>query len=230
MNSAGRLSRIWAGVVGLACAALGLVLVIQIANLADREAGLAMTVAASMEESGVTHPPTAVLLNFRSYDTWLEIVVLLGALLGVLWLADRRDLSHVKQPAEVALLRRLVDVVLPLAVLGGVFLLAQGTGAPGGAFQAGAIVGAGFLLGHLAGWQYLGRLHHVLPVAAAGVIAFGTVGLTAMVIGRPLLDLPAGAAYPVIVGLEVAIAISTALTLVMLVLVAAPPGGDKDER
>ena len=36
-----------------------------------------------METSGVRNPVTAVLLNFRGYDTLLEMGVLLVALLGV---------------------------------------------------------------------------------------------------------------------------------------------------
>ncbi len=35
-----------------------------------------------MDRSGVTHPVTAVLLNFRGYDTLLEVAVLLIALVG----------------------------------------------------------------------------------------------------------------------------------------------------
>lgn len=34
-------------------------------------------------ESGVSNPVTAVLLNFRSYDTLLELAVLLAAILGI---------------------------------------------------------------------------------------------------------------------------------------------------
>ncbi|MFN7139005.1 MAG: sodium:proton antiporter, partial [Limisphaerales bacterium] len=35
--------------------------------------GLTMQVVEAMPMSGVEHPVTAVLLNFRSYDTWLEL-------------------------------------------------------------------------------------------------------------------------------------------------------------
>ena len=46
-------------------------------------AGLGEQVAARMPESGVRSPVTAVLLNFRGYDTFLEMLVLLLAVLGV---------------------------------------------------------------------------------------------------------------------------------------------------
>ena len=47
---------------------------------------LPAALAAHMDASGVEHPVTAVLLNFRGYDTLLEVAVLLLALLGM-WAA-----------------------------------------------------------------------------------------------------------------------------------------------
>ena len=41
-----------------------------------------MQIDAAMAQSGVDHPVTAVLLNFRAWDTLLELAVLLLALLG----------------------------------------------------------------------------------------------------------------------------------------------------
>jgi multisubunit Na+/H+ antiporter MnhB subunit len=43
--------------------------------------------------SGVTHPVTAVLLNFRSYDTLLEVAVLLSAAFAVLPLAATKAIT-----------------------------------------------------------------------------------------------------------------------------------------
>ncbi|MDF1529204.1 MAG: DUF4040 domain-containing protein, partial [Sedimenticola sp.] len=45
--------------------------------------GLTLNVKEKMAQSGVKNPVTAVLLNFRGYDTLLEMVVLLLALLSV---------------------------------------------------------------------------------------------------------------------------------------------------
>ena len=38
---------------------------------------------AAIPDSGVSHPVTAVLLNFRAYDTLLELAVVLSAVLGI---------------------------------------------------------------------------------------------------------------------------------------------------
>src|SRR5690606_29750981 len=45
--------------------------------------GLTATAEALLPESGVEHPVTAVLLNFRAYDTWLEMGVILLGLLAI---------------------------------------------------------------------------------------------------------------------------------------------------
>jgi multisubunit Na+/H+ antiporter MnhB subunit len=45
--------------------------------------GLTAATEALLPESGVEHPVTAVLLNFRAYDTWLEIGVILLGLLAI---------------------------------------------------------------------------------------------------------------------------------------------------
>jgi len=52
-------------------------------SLPDQAHGLQNAVAGQLKNSGVSNPVTAVLLNFRGYDTLLEMVALLLALLGV---------------------------------------------------------------------------------------------------------------------------------------------------
>jgi multisubunit Na+/H+ antiporter MnhB subunit len=49
---------------------------------------LSAQVVAQLPNTGVQHPVTAVLLNYRGYDTLLEMVVLLLALLGAWGLSD----------------------------------------------------------------------------------------------------------------------------------------------
>jgi multisubunit Na+/H+ antiporter MnhB subunit len=53
-------------------------------SLPDQAQGLQGAVADQLEKSGVTNPVTAVLLNFRGYDTLLEMVVLLFAVIHYL--------------------------------------------------------------------------------------------------------------------------------------------------
>jgi multisubunit Na+/H+ antiporter MnhB subunit len=101
-------------------------------------------VDAALGDSGVEHPVTAVLLNYRAYDTLLELGVFLLALAGT-W-SFRLEPVDDREPAgplQVALVRALV----PVMVLVAGHLLWLGSAAPGGAFQAGAVLGgAGVLL------------------------------------------------------------------------------------
>ena len=54
----------------------------QLAPLAELQPSVPTQIDAALAQSGVEHPVTAVLLNFRAWDTLLELAVLLLALLG----------------------------------------------------------------------------------------------------------------------------------------------------
>lgn len=117
---------------------------------------LSEEVLAQLDASGVTHPVTAVLLNFRGYDTLLEVMVLLLALLGVLAQIGKR--KQKTMPAGFRLSRPhlqvllwLVRVLVPLMVLVAGYLLWVGGHQPGGAFQAGAVLAAAGVLLNLSG-------------------------------------------------------------------------------
>jgi hypothetical protein len=76
----------------------------------DRLAGLA---AEQVPNSGVSNPVTAVLLNFRAYDTLMELAVLLVALLGIWSLGPARPGF---QRAGLAL-AAMVTWIVPLLIL-----------------------------------------------------------------------------------------------------------------
>ncbi|MDP3892698.1 hydrogenase subunit MbhD domain-containing protein, partial [Nocardioides sp.] len=88
------------GAIIAAMATLGLALVLldlgSTTSADHRPAGL---VADRVGESGVEHPVTAVLLNFRSYDTLLEVAVLLVAILAALALRPDPTPRDVSAPA-----------------------------------------------------------------------------------------------------------------------------------
>ena len=66
-----RLKRYWIPAVTLLPVAVGLGYVVL--SLPPYATGLSVEVAANLETSGVSNPVTAVLLNFRGYDTLLEM-------------------------------------------------------------------------------------------------------------------------------------------------------------
>jgi multisubunit Na+/H+ antiporter MnhB subunit len=183
-------------------------------------------VASRLPESEVGHPVTAVLLNFRAYDTWLEVVVLLVALVGVRALREERaPAPSGVGPSGGGVLAGAVPILLPLMVLVGGYFLWRGTHAPGGAFQAGAVIGSAAVLAILAGrWDgEVARRAALRLAGAAGAIAFLLAAGESALRGRAFLELPPGYAGPVILLLEVAVTTSIALTLAGLFTASSAP-------
>ncbi len=197
---------------------LGIALAAVMLQLPPPEVRLAVHVGTQLDASGVTHPVTAVLLNFRGYDTLLEIAVLLLALLGVL-AASVGDasaglrVSGTPQPVLQSLARMLV----PLMVLVACYLLWSGAHAPGGAFQAGAVLAAAGVLLYLSGlipaWCEPGLLLRM--GLSAGFLLFLAVALLQR---GALLQYPPQWAGGLILAIEAGLTISLALILAGLFL------------
>jgi len=206
----------WA--LGLLC--LGLALVVAWAFV-DALAGadperLAGQVLARLGESGVSNPVTAVLLNFRGYDTLLELAVLLAALLGILALGPERGGYEPAGPV----LAGLAGWLIPVLILTGGYLLWVGAHAPGGAFQAGAILAAAAVIRRLAGDRAAGlpRGLALRALTLAGVAVFLGVGLALLVAGQPFLGFPPAWAGALILVIESAatLAIGAILALAFI--------------
>lgn len=193
------------------------------------ETGLQAEVARHLGESGVAHPVTAVLLNFRLYDTWLEMGVLLLAAVALLTLQRARDLQRVgDEPPASAVLAWAVRLLVPVMVVASGFLLWLGTKAPGGAFQAGVVLGGAGVLLRLAGFggvNRLGRatLHALLLLGFAALLA---LALVRTLLGRPMLSYPFEWEGTAILALETLIAVSVAVTVVVLTVAGRPLPGD----
>ena len=72
-------------------------------------------ISSKMPISGVDNPVTAVLLNFRGYDTLLEIGVLLLAAVGVLSVAPSAVMPADSAPSPILIL--LLRLLLPFIIL-----------------------------------------------------------------------------------------------------------------
>jgi multisubunit Na+/H+ antiporter MnhB subunit len=174
----------------------------------DRLATLALS---RVPASGVSHPVTSVLLNYRAYDTLMELAVLLAALLGI-WSLGPAAAPY--QPASLVL-ANLVGWVVPMLILAGGYLLWAGGHAPGGAFQAGALLGAAGVTLALSG-----RANAGLPgepglrvLAALGALIFALVGLVLMGLGRGFLTYPPAISKWLILLIETGATLSIGATL-----------------
>ena len=134
------------------------------------------------EETGASNIVTAVVLNYRGFDTLGEVTVLFVAAIGLgAVLATRKEKKNrkIKQPSLV--LSAGCRFLFPLILLFGAYIFIHGHLTPGGGFQGGAIIASAFLL------VYLGcRRNRVSQIGCKTVeslsgllfIAVGLVGLT----------------------------------------------------
>ena len=208
--------------VTILCAALGVTLAWALAHAFSRgpQDALAQAVSANLAASGVSNPVTAVLLNFRAYDTLLELAVLVTALLGIFALGRARPGYLAAGPVFDGLARWLV----PVLILTAGYLLWVGAHAPGGAFQAGATLAAAGVVLRLAGRHRVGLPHGIWLriLMAAGVGVFLLVGLALLALGRPFLGYPPAWAGVLILVIESAAMLAIAATLVLAFLGGRP--------
>jgi len=188
-------------------------------------------VAEAMPQSGVDHPITAVLLNFRGYDTLLEIAVLLLAVVVALALREAQPDRPEAMGLENPLLRAVMAWLLPLILITTGFLLWAGAYQPGGAFQAGSVLAAGGLLLRLAGvtTAWLDNPAVLRTGLAMGLLTFLAVGLLVMLPGVPFLTYPVEHAGTLILLIELTLTLSIGLTLISLFRLTPPYADDPEE-
>ena len=183
---------------------------------------MADQILAEVPGSGVSNPVTAVLLNFRAYDTLLELAVLLAAVLGILSLAPARAPYRSAGPLFDGLTRWLV----PLLVLTAGYLLWAGAHAPGGAFQAGAMLAAASVVLRLGGNADAGLPRPAVQrvLLSAGIAAFVAGGVAATSTGQAFLQYPPVWAGMLILVIETAAALAIGVTLALAYIGGRPAG------
>jgi multisubunit Na+/H+ antiporter MnhB subunit len=162
-----------------------------------------------------------VLLNFRSYDTLLEIAVLL--IVAVAMVPDRRHLSEPHLPAasiavgQDPMLTDLVRWLVPIAVLVTGSLLWSGAYAPGGAFQAGAVLAsAGIAIVLAQNYAMQWQSQRARGSIVIGLLVFVAVAIACVAITGTLLQFPVAHAGSYILFVELALTLSIAATLLLL--------------
>ncbi|WP_404364740.1 MnhB domain-containing protein [Marinobacter sp.] len=209
----------------LPCAVFVLVLGGAIWTIAGNQVatGLPDLLTANLKRSGVEHPVTAVLLNFRGYDTLLEIGVLVIAGVTGVSMAKTASLEdpgfRTADPLLYALQRWFVPLMLVLAG----YLLWAGADRPGGAFQAGAVLAATGVLMRLGGLP-MAFLRPGFLLRAGLALGFGVfliVAVASAVVGDAFLAYPSGVIHALILIIETALTFSIAMILLAL-FVSAP--------
>jgi len=185
----------------------------------------------NLPDSGVSNPVTAVLLNFRAYDTLLEIGVVLLALLGLRAVGGLRQTG--RQPHPESVLTGFYRLILPVMIVFSAYMVWVGKDEPGGAFQAAALLAAGGIVGCVAGVKPLSQ---ALPATgrritvSAGFAIFLSLGVLFWIQNGAFLKFaPATAGWSILL-IEVMATISIALSLIVLFTgnSGAPPFSRED--
>ena len=118
--------------------------------LAEPAPTLAPEARQGLAATGLGNPVTAVLIAYRSFDTMLEKVVLVLAVVGVWSVAPDRFWGGAPAPLGRArpegALVFLDQILAPLGILVGIQMFWVGADEPGGAFQGGAILAAMWMI------------------------------------------------------------------------------------
>lgn len=204
----------------LLCLSVGVGLYFAIINL-PQDQHLINEVSLQMQNASIANPVTAVLLDFRGYDTMLEVVVLLVALLGV-W--SLRSKSTAEKQPQNEILNNLSHLLTPVLILVAAYLLWAGADAPGGAFQAGSVLAAIGVLLILSGWnaQLLISGRGLRIILIAGPTVFFIIAIYTLMISSQLLQYPQNQTATLLLILETLATLSIGSTLAAL-FYAEPP-------
>jgi len=159
--------------------------------------------ANSYKGGGGTNVVNVILVDFRGYDTYGEIIVLGIAGLIIFALmeallngpASRRlrntdysdDRSRDRHPLMMVIATR---VMMPIALMVGVYIFLRGHNMPGGGFVAGLVVSIALLMQYMAsgfGWTMARQKIEYHALIGFGVVIAGLTGAGAWLAGNPFL-------------------------------------------
>ncbi|MFY9212005.1 MAG: monovalent cation/H+ antiporter subunit A [Aestuariivita sp.] len=160
-------------------------------------------IANSYEGGGGTNVVNVILVDFRGYDTYGEIIVLGIAGLVIYALmhalldgpAARRlksvdysmDRSRDRHPLMMVVVTR---VLMPIAVVVGIYIFLRGHNEPGGGFVAGLVIAIALLMQYMASgfaWTQERKKIEYHTMIGLGAVIAGLTGAGAWVLGRPFL-------------------------------------------
>jgi multicomponent K+:H+ antiporter subunit A len=159
--------------------------------------------ANSYELGGGTNVVNVILVDFRGYDTFGEVIVLGIAALVIFALTEalltgassrkliawRPDMARAgdKHPLMLLVATR---VMMPIALLMAVFIFLRGHNLPGGGFIAGLVAAIALVMQYMASgfaWTQARQKVYYHVLIALGVLAAGITGIGALFNGMPFL-------------------------------------------
>ncbi len=159
--------------------------------------------ANSYKGGGGTNVVNVILVDFRGFDTYGEIIVLGIAALLIYALTE----TLLDGPVRARLLNRKPDqrragdkhpmmmvvltrMIMPVVLMVGFYIFLRGHNDPGGGFIAGLIVSIGVVMQYMAsgfGWTSARLKYPYHGVIGAGVLIAGLTGIGSWFVGKPFL-------------------------------------------
>jgi multisubunit Na+/H+ antiporter MnhB subunit len=203
--------------------------------LPDPPPSLAPEAAAAADSAGagLGNPITAVLMSYRSFDTMLEKIVLILAVIGVWSVGTDKAWGGTpapfRRPKPYAPMVFLAQLLAPIGVVIGIHMFWTGANAPGGAFQGGALLAAMWMVTMMARLVEPPRIdaQWLRLALVAGPAVFLVAGLAGEVLAGGFFAYPPSLAKPIILFIEAFMLLS--ITAALPMLVAGPPSERPDQ-
>lgn len=166
-----------------------------------------------LDESGIEAAVTAVLLNFRGYDTLLEIVVLYLGWMCVSVLSKDPHTEFLYRIPASFMRARLALVVVPVSLFA-FYILFQGFTSHGGAFHAGAMLAGAAMLLVVSEQNVQHRwLQRIAPLLWLGFGVFIALGISGHLVEGTFLNYPKSMQSDLIFFLELVLTFSIGVLL-----------------
>jgi multicomponent Na+:H+ antiporter subunit B len=151
-----------------------------------------MLTAIADPQRHATNAVTAVIFDYRGFDTLGEEFILFAAVVGVvLLLREEREPTGGSDPVHSEAVAMFGILMVGVVAIVGLWLAAFGLVTPGGGFQGGVVVAGAVALVFLAGgyrpWKRFGRSALLDPFEGGGAAAYVALGVAALAAGAPFL-------------------------------------------
>ncbi len=196
---------VFAGGIGIGMAVLSYVMLMRDAAF---EPISAFHLAQSKPGAGGNNAVNTIIVDFRGFDTYGEIIVLgiaaiIIAAVGQALQGLARSPAPASADAHPVMFATAARLLLPVGIMVGVYIYLRGHNLPGGGFVAGLVVAIALMLQFLAsglGWTTARLRVGFFGLIGAGVVAATVTGAGAWVWGKPYLTSWYG--YVTLPGLE----------------------------
>ncbi len=154
----------------------------------------------AVNETQVPNIVTAVLADYRGFDTMFETAVIFAAGIAVIFVLRTYDRKRQTVPEERSselvrqdiIVQNVARIVFPFIQLFALYVVMHGHHSPGGGFQGGVMLGASFIL--LAISYNLGKIFSRMKERTsiiqgnAGVLVYAGIGAFCLCVGANFLD------------------------------------------